>query len=139
MTTIAYKNGTLASDSRVTKGGTIIADTHRKVHRLRDGSLLAWAGSVQDSEVMLKHLRKSLEVPLLNDIEALMVRPDGSVELFEGSMWVKQKKAPHYALGSGDVYALAAMDAGASAKRAVQIAINRDTSSGGRVQTARLK
>lgn len=139
MTTIAYKKGELAADSRIVVGDTIITDGHRKVHRLRDGRLVAWAGSVEDAERLVTALRKGHPMPRLDCISALLVSPDGTVELYEGNVWIKQGKQPHYAVGSGSPYALAAMDAGVGAKRAVQIAIKRDTSSGGRVQTLKLK
>jgi ATP-dependent protease HslVU (ClpYQ) peptidase subunit len=45
MTTIAYRDGELATDSRITAGDMIVSDKRRKVHRLRDGSLVAWAGA----------------------------------------------------------------------------------------------
>jgi ATP-dependent protease HslVU (ClpYQ) peptidase subunit len=139
VTTIAYKAGTLAADSRVTTGDTIISDKHLKVHRLRDGRLVAWAGSVEDSERLLSALRAGTDLPQLGDIEALIVSPDGSVHLYEGNLLVKQKLQPHYALGSGGSLALAAMDAKATAPEAVRIAINRDTGSGGRVRSVKLK
>lgn len=138
MTTIAYRAGVLAADSRVTSGDTVVTDSHRKLHRLRDGRILGWAGSVEDAERLVHALRKKKDMPSLGNISALMVQPDGTVWLYEGNLWVKQARQAYYAEGSGSGYALAAMDAGATAKRAVQIAIKRDPSSGGRANTLRL-
>jgi ATP-dependent protease HslVU (ClpYQ) peptidase subunit len=76
--------------------------------------------------------------PKLQDISALHLRVDGSLWEYEGEAWVKQDTG-YYATGSGSPYAFAAMDAGASAKDAVRIAIKRDANSGGRVQSLRLK
>lgn len=140
MTTLAYRDGELATDSRVTQGDMIVSDTRRKVHRLRDGSLMAWAGSVQQAELLLQAMRKTKKVtsPKLTDIAALHLRADGSLWEYEGEAWVKQDPG-YYATGSGAPYAFAAMDAGASAKDAVRIAIKRDASSGGRVQSLKLR
>jgi len=43
-----------------------------------------------------------------------------------------------YAIGSGTSYAFAAMDMGASAVKAVEMAARRDTNTGGRGQTVRV-
>jgi ATP-dependent protease HslVU (ClpYQ) peptidase subunit len=142
MTTIAYRDGELATDSRITAGDMIVSDVRRKVHRLRDGSVVAWAGSVQDAELLLQAMRKTApraaKHPKLEDISALHLRTDGSLWEYEGEAWVKQDPG-YYATGSGSPYAFAAMDAGATAKDAVRIAIKRDANSGGRVQSLRLK
>jgi ATP-dependent protease HslVU (ClpYQ) peptidase subunit len=140
MTSIAYRDGELATDSRITAGDMIVSDKRTKVHRLRDGSLVAWSGSVQDAELLLRAMRKTSNAPhpKLQDISALHLRTDGSLYEYEGEAWVKQDPGP-YATGSGAPYALAAMDAGASAREAVKIAIKRDANSGGRVQSLKLK
>jgi 20S proteasome alpha/beta subunit len=118
----------------------IVSDKRTKVHRLRDGSLVAWAGAVQDAELLLRAMRKTSNDPhpKLQDISALHLRVDGSLWEYEGEAWVKQDPG-YYATGSGSPYAFAAMDAGASAKDAVRIAIKRDANSGGKVQSLKLK
>lgn len=142
MTTIAYRDGELATDSRITAGDMIVSDKRTKVHRLRDGSLMAWAGSVQDAELLLQAMRRTAKPaekhPKLEDISALHLRTDGTLWEYEGEAWVKQDLG-YYATGSGSPYAFAAMDAGASAKDAVRIAIKRDANSGGRVQSLKLE
>jgi ATP-dependent protease HslVU (ClpYQ) peptidase subunit len=140
MTTIAYRDGELATDSRITAGDMIVSDKRTKVHRMRDGSLVAWAGAVQDAELLLRAMRKTSNDPhpKLQDISALHLRVDGSLWEYEGEAWVKQDPG-YYATGSGSPYAFAAMDAGASAKDAVRIAIKRDANSGGKVQSLKLK
>src|SRR5690349_14884757 len=117
MTTIAYRDGELAADSRVTAGDMIVSDKRKKVHRLKDGSLVAWSGSVQDAERLLRAMRKGMALPKLDDISALHLKTDGTLYEYEGAVWVKQDPG-YYATGSGSPYALAAMDAGAGAKDA---------------------
>lgn len=140
MTTLAYRDGELATDSRVTQGDMIVSDRRRKVHRLRDGSIVAWSGSVQQAELLLEAMRKKAKVksPKLDEIAALHLRTDGTLWEYEGEAWVKQDPG-YYATGSGSPYAFAAMDAGASAKDAVRIALKRDAGSGGRVQSLKLR
>ncbi|MBW7970970.1 hypothetical protein [Bradyrhizobium sp. BR 10289] len=140
MTTLAYRDGELATDSRVTSGDMIVSDRRRKVHRLRDGSVVAWSGSVQQAELLLRAMRsvKNPKHPKLDEISALHLRVDGTLWEYEGEAWVKQDPG-YYATGSGSPYAFAAMDAGASAKDAVRIAIKRDANSGGKVQSLKLR
>jgi ATP-dependent protease HslVU (ClpYQ) peptidase subunit len=139
MTTLAYRDGELATDSRVTAGDMIVSDRRRKVHRLRDGSVVAWSGSVQQAELLLQAMRKKgMKHPKLDEISALHLKTDGTLWEYEGEAWVKQDPG-YYATGSGSPYAFAAMDAGASAKDAVRIAIKRDANSGGKVQSLKLR
>lgn len=139
MTTLAYRDGELATDSRVTAGDMIVSDRRRKVHRLRDGSVVAWSGSVQQAELLLQAMRKKgAEHPKLDEISALHLKTDGTLWEYEGEAWVKQDPG-YYATGSGSPYAFAAMDAGASAREAVRIAIKRDAKSGGKVQSLKLR
>jgi len=138
MTTVAYKDGILAADGRVTAHDDLVStDEDEKVFKLEDGSLFSAAGDVEDCEDLLEALRNGGDTPELDDIEALWIKPDGSVYRFERKRWSKQR-GKYFALGSGAGYALAAMDAGADALKAVKIAIKRDPRSGGEVQYVEL-
>lgn len=145
MTTIAYRDGVLASDTRVClTDGMIVTDTAKKLHRFRDGRLYGYAGSVEQGVELFQELKKADNIDDIDGFEgvtAIIVNLDGSLWMREGSIWIKQErsKAMYYAIGSGCGYALAAMDAGACAKRAVEIAIKRDNQSGGNVKTMTLK
>lgn len=134
ITTIAYRGGILAGDTRVTIGDNIVTDKQRKVWKTKDGYLLGAAGKVEDMERLRRVVRKGVAVDATLDISALLISPEGKVMLFEGNTWVTQKGAKYYAIGSGHDVALAAMDAGADAVKAVKIAIKRDTGSGGHVK-----
>jgi 20S proteasome alpha/beta subunit len=139
MTTIAYRNGVLAADTRETEKDTIYSDRVRKVHKLRDGSLYAAAGSGEACEMLLQSLIKRTKCPAPLDVEALHVKPDGSLWVCAGNAWLPMDYEPYYAMGSGATVALAAMDAGADAVKAVRIAIKRNTHTGGRVQHVKLR
>jgi len=138
MTTVAYRDGVLAADSRVTVGGMVVTDKATKVHRLRDGSLFGWAGGVEDAERLKRALVKGQDAPPNLDVIALRAHPDGSVSCFEGNIWIKQTD-PYHAIGSGAPYAIGAMDAGADAVSAATIGSKRDTSSGGKIKKVRFK
>lgn len=139
MTTIAYRDGVLAGDTRETVGEAIVSDNIRKVFKMSDGRLFAGVGSAEQCDILLNAVRKHKTPEGLNEIEAVLVYPDGTVWVTEGKVWMKRPKKDYIGLGTGGVAALAAMDAGATAVQAVRIGIKRDTNSGGRVQSVRLK
>ena len=113
----------------------------RKVYRLPDGSLFASADDTEGGELLLRALRKGNPPPRLSgdmNVEALLVKPDGSLWLYEGSLWMRHR-APYCALGTGRPYALGALARKASAVDAVRIGIKFDAHSGGSIQTVRLR
>lgn len=135
MTTLVFRDGVMAADSRITVGETVISDNAVKVHKLSDGSLLGWAGRAEHGAILLDALQsdedQQIDGPL--DLLALWV-VKGKVFLFEGSAFVQQRDK-YYAVGSGTPYALGAMDAGADAITACKIGTKRDIGSGGRVRS----
>lgn len=142
MTTIAYRDGVLAGDSRVSCGDMVVDNKAVKVHRIRGNRLLGWAGKVEDAERLKLALRKKETPPANLDVDAIMVHMvNGApmIQLFEGNLWVTQKGQPYYAIGSGAPYALGAMDAGATAQEAASIGSKRDVASGGKIRSVRFK
>jgi hypothetical protein len=119
-------------------GGGVFTDKERKVFKLRDGFLYGYAGGVEDGERLKRALRSGQEPPQLTDIQGLLISPGGDILLYEGNTWVKQKE-PYYAIGSGAIIALVAMDCGKDAITAVKMGIKRDNGSGGRVLHVRLE
>jgi hypothetical protein len=144
MTTIAYRDGVMAGDGRETMQNDEHTSWYRltdkcvKVYKLKDGSLFGGAHGSEDITRLHLALLKTLPPPKLEDIAGLRVDPKGHIWLYEGNIW-QRVHAPYYAIGSGAEFALAAMDAGVSAVRAVKIAIGRDLWSGGKVTAVRLK
>lgn len=142
MTTIAYRDGIIAGDGRETCQNDdtasimIVRDDCVKVHKIGN-SLFGAAHGSEAIEILLKQLRKhkgkrGKVKPIDGEVAGLLIEKNGSIWLFEGSMWQKIDM-PYYAVGSGSYYAMAAMDAGASAVEAVEIAMRRDPYSGGLV------
>ena len=137
MTTIAVRDGVMASDSLETEDETVITDKCKKIWRLPDGSLLGAAKCSEDCWRLYDALRKKQPIPKLDEVIAVRLYPSGKMELFEGNVW-QPITTPYYAIGNGSKYAWAAMDAGADAIKACRIGIKRDVYSGGRLQVLRL-
>jgi len=137
MTTIAYKDGVIAYDSRVTAGNTIITDKEDKRHE-RDGVSFFVAGDDDGIQaVMDAYFGKREDL-----------KPGSAAFVCEGSKVIKAaicgeegywtaKLDPEefYALGSGSDHAVTAMDMGATAEEAVRMAMKRDCCTGGEVRT----
>ena len=140
MTTIAYRDGILASDSRLTFKSNVTTDKCKKIWRLSDGTLFGASGDNEGGLALLKALKDGREIGPKSDREFCGVRiiPKGRIYTTEGLVWARWPE-PFIAIGSGGKYARAAMLAGASAVEAVRIGIASDVYSGGRVQTLRLK
>lgn len=135
MTTIAYRDGILAADGRTTYGDTIFTDHSKKIHRLSDGALFALCGDVAYVQPMLDALEDDdVDLPQGEGFTAVIVEKDGKVRLYEGKGGFIALDASYYAFGSGEEYAMGAMDMGASAHDAVRVACGRDLSSGGDIQ-----
>lgn len=144
MTCIAYRDGIMAGDGRETNQNTEdeswfkVRDNCIKVFKLDDGSLFGAAHSSEDIEILTRWLKQdplcSTLPPDLEDVTALLVKPTGEFYMTEGKIWVPAG-LDYYAIGSGGLVANAAMDAGATAKKAVEIACNRDLWCGGLITT----
>jgi len=148
MTTIAYKDGVIAYDSRRSAGSLIVCDTQDKKHIIREGrdgstegstegSIILFAsGAANDIENLVAHLRDNTTKLHTNNYASGLLVQDGvvydiGVNNTDG-VW-KYVSSDPWADGSGREFALAAMDMGASAKKAVKQAIKRDANSGGKV------
>lgn len=140
MTTVAYKAGVLASDTRATSNGSVINPGHHpKTFRLPDGSMLGVAGDVSQCQQLINAMMRQSRPPELNECEAVLVLTDGSVHSYEGSVWTPVEGTDFYAIGSGWIPACVAMRLGASAEHAVRIAMEFDACSGGEVRTMKLE
>ena len=143
MTTIAYRDGVLAADSLVTCGGG--ADGFVSKARRIDGLLTAASGSTVHAERFFNWLAGGApgDCPLVGLPEnsrtnGLVVLPSGRLRVWchEGS-WDFTPLRGFYALGSGTDYAIGAMEMGADAERAVQVATIHDIATGGPITVLR--
>lgn len=140
MTTIAYRDGVLAADGRVTMNGLIVTDECRKITRLSDGSLFALCGDDVLEPRIIKWLEDCEEgpPPQGKDFTAILVEVDGSLHVFNGVGDFNLQPYPDFAaFGSGLELAYGAMEVGATAEEAVVAAARRDSRTGGAIQTER--
>lgn len=153
MTTIAYKNGVIAADSCVslqTEAGGSRKFKCEKLYRKTIGKgrskrqvIIALAGESFPGLMFLDWYGSGKEPPtqLIDgqaDFTALVLTNEG---LFEADAYCRPDKIidQFYAVGSGAKAALGAMHAGASAKRAVEIACLIDPYTAPPIVTMRLK
>jgi hypothetical protein len=161
MTVVAYRAGVMACDSRWSTDGYQTV-RHTKIHRLSSGALLGQAGDNDSREVVMlfDKIKTPDRLPLPRqllelrvDFSGLLALPRGG--LFEISIarpnehgnlpddcdvgvWPGGTIGGYGAVGSGRWVALGAMDAGASARRAVEVACERDVYCGLPVCVVRL-
>lgn len=141
MTTIAYRAGVLAADSRAYGGPYRPSPGQKcKIWRLKSGDRLGVSSAVPGTG---ERLREWFEDPsrcspaeLPKDFRLLLVKANGEVYLGDDSVHLSGPIETEYcAIGSGDVYAMGAMFMGASAVEAVQAACTFDPHTGGEIRT----
>lgn len=152
MTTIAFKRGILAGDTKITGCGNSHWGNIAKIKRV-DNWLIGACGAVDAMHWFLKMFDpKYIEqrntvmgnphsgVLKDDDLEALIISPNGKVfHVEEKLLFTPLKKQEYFAIGSGEQVALGAMCAGATAIEAVKAALRHDGSTGGRVQFLKLR
>lgn len=138
MTTIAFDGKTLAAD-------TCWQSAYRQQHATKkiskkNGVMWGSAGAAVDLVLFDQWMQRgsphddkpALEYP--DEFSALVIR-NGEAYRCEGKSLTLMPAGTPSATGSGCNEAMGAMMAGASAKRAVEIAIKLDSGSGGKVNT----
>lgn len=139
MTTVVYKSGVMAADTRITLGGHVVSDAKQKIFKLPDGSVVGVAGGAAQFETFLEDISQMTN-PIqyqndeLDSLEAILVK-NGSVFAFEGASgrFIELGEVEVAAIGSGGDFAIGAMAAGASPAEAVEIAARYDAMTGGSV------
>ncbi len=146
MTTVAYKSGLLAFDSRITQDTLSVG--HGVKGRITKDYMIAAAGECQDIAAFFDWVEAGMTITDrpkfgLNDreveVEALMVTKKGKIYCFDNRIYPFEIDAPFYALGSGGQLAMGAMACGASAFKAVKIASQYDTATGGEIKVLAIK
>lgn len=138
MTTIAYKDGVIAYDSRVTRGYLIDHDDFEKlIHRQGHQFLLTGSGcdfpALIDEFLGVKVGDKPLDANglVVTNGRLCQIGRDAESGFWMDDIWAERS----FAIGSGRDFALAAMDMGTTAKEAVEIAAKRDVYTGGTIRT----
>lgn len=133
MTTIATDGKSMAGDGCVSGNGIRHALDFRKVFRLKDGRIVGCAGVSYAIPSFLTWLEAGGDLPELNpDFEALVLHADGRCLSYNHKGYSIEQPTPAVT-GSGGAIALGAMLAGASPAKAVAIACERDTGTGGTI------
>lgn len=156
MTTIAVKDGIMVGDGRCSLGSTVIKDDMVKVFWINN-HLMGGAGRARSISTFAQWLQKHTDYtivnqevgdlvdlipPVLQDDEeftALVLTPDKQVLMYDGNVALNLGHDVPASIGSGSVFAIAAMDASASAEDAVKIAMKRDVYSGGEITVVQLE
>lgn len=140
MTTIAYKDGLFAYDSLITQDGTITDNNFDKRHVVNNVVFFI-TGAVSDFPLLIDaYFGKDVG----NKVSCRAFVIDGD-DLYEcavaddcGFWKMKFRRENHRAIGSGCYFALAAMDLGCDALKAVKVAASRDTATGGKIRVYRI-
>lgn len=137
MTTIAYRHGILAADTRMIHGSAIIAENIIKIVRRDDGAMCGGAGDCAWVQAFHRWFLDGEhdDPPVVEEnSKGVIVKKRKPIEYFEPCGTV-EFRAPYFAFGSGKEFALGAFWAGASAADAVRAAMQFDPGTGGRVVT----
>lgn len=147
MTTVAYRKGILAGDSKVTAEGSFMCSA-TKIRKV-DGCLIGGCGNLDLVHWFLKNfkldvltgkIKLATTINEKDDFEGLIIDPKGKVFYYsEKCLVTPVKDFGYYAIGSGSTVALGAMYAGATAREAVMAAIKFDVHTGGPIKMVRLR
>lgn len=156
MTTIAYKNGVMVSDGRMSLGDMIIKDDTQKVFWVNNhlvgvcgraraiNTFVTWLQKMTDYHIVNQEVGELVDLvpPALEDDEgysALVVTPSRQVLMYEGNTPIDMGLDVPMSVGSGSCFALASMKTGASAEEAVKVACELDVYSGGEITIVQLE
>lgn len=133
MTTIATDGKSMAGDGLVTSNGTVFGHSFIKIVRLPDGRIAGAAGSAFYLAPFFAWLENGGDAPELGEhFDGIVLSPDGSCRTYDEKCRSIPEETPS-AVGSGRELAIGAMMAGASPLKAVGIAAERNTSTGGTI------
>jgi hypothetical protein len=140
MTTVAYKDGMLAADSRSCIGGggshmIYEEDAVKLFPHVGPFLAVGISGDQQVAEDIIMEVSRYTTVDQVRGFELseeamgvqmLAIDHEGQLWYYQGSKSFKLRSDKPYAIGSGSDFALAAMDLGKTAEEAVSFAATRD-------------
>lgn len=149
MTTICYRNGTLAGDTRAYSGGRPPIGEKQKIWKVDygDGRWSAFGtstvvpGLAEQIKTWLQNEKSRDHEPKIPDagFDTLEINEKGEVYFYSSSLHpTGPLTGEFFAVGSGQEFALGAMAMGASAVEAVQAAGQLDVWTGGHVNQIQL-
>lgn len=143
MTTIAYKDGVIAFDSRITNSDIVINDNAKKYY-MKGGKTFFYSGAESDIDRLINgYLNGLIKLEHGVDGNAMVIDISGlyyvgvteDFELWRSPVDVESP----FAIGSGRDFALAFMDSGMSAVDAVKMTSKRDIYTGGAIRSYELQ
>ncbi len=147
MTTVAFRDGVMAADSRGIDHGIGIVRIQKIFRKKIKGKehLFGVAG-YWEAGLMFIDWFASRDAAMQERLSKLHDDSDFDVIVWTGKkllcadsfMRLTECTEDYYAIGSGAPHAITAMDCGKSARQAVQMAMKRDSGTGGRIVTMRL-
>lgn len=138
MTTIAYRDGTLAVDSRGSCGGWVTNDQTVKIMRAQNGTIYAWSGELAATWRLVQQIVAGQSIEKTEvDARIIVLPKNGDLTVIEENGFFPHPRKQFAAWGSGFPAALAALHMGASPKKAVEIASLIDSATGGNVVSMR--
>lgn len=147
MSTVVFRDGVMAADSRAYSGGRPWIGSKHKISKFSDGGLIGVTTTQPGlSEAFVRWMGNGrIEGPGKPEIRegcgfsAILVLPDMTVLMFEESFDpIGPLEAPYFAIGSGRETALGALYMGATAEEAISAAICMDVWSEGPILEMRL-
>lgn len=137
MTTIVYRDGIVANDTLLVADGMVVDQVYEKCI-VRDGVMFFMTGSTSDHDKLVDEYLSQIGRDIGN-ASAIVAdkgtiftvgREDGGKGIFK----CPNRRENYTAIGSGERFAISAMDHGKSAKEAVEYAMKRDVFTGGVVK-----
>lgn len=132
MTTIVYRNGVMACDSRAYGGDKVPIGAKCKIERLEDGTLIgASSTEVGGPEAIRRWYKDGCpdkpDYPLPEKFTLLVAKLNGEIFTAASSYMLSGPlMGEYFAIGSGEEYALGAMAHGAGPETAVKLACELD-------------
>lgn len=130
MTTIAYKAGVMAADSRAYSGNRDFAGAKAKIERLEDGTLVGSSSTIVGGGEQVRQWYKDgcdPQAKINEKFTLLIAKPNGELYIAESvALLAGPLNAEFMAIGTGSDIALGVMEAGGNAVRAVKAACKFD-------------
>ena len=140
MTTIAYKDGIIAYDSRLTAGEVILSDNIEKKVVVGD-DVLFMTGPTSDYKSFIEAFKGNNIKKDTLDAAAIAVVGGNLFKCGyqDGDLWMCPiDELTPTSIGSGSEFAYGAMDCGKSAAESVKVASGRDVNTGGEIRTFKI-
>jgi hypothetical protein len=147
MTTVAFRDGVMAADSRGNDehvGIVPIPKVFKK--KIKGKEYIFGVAGYWEAAMMFIEWYRTRDNALHERLMKLTGDNDFDVLIWDGKklmcadafMYPVEVTEEYYAIGSGAAHAITAMDCGKSARQAVQMSMKRDPSTGGRIVSMRL-